>query len=360
MQRREFIKGVAGVGLGGLAVSAPSLAADLPVISWRLASSFPKSLDTIYNAAEQLARRVAALTGGKFQIRTFAGGELVPGLQVLDAVQNGTVECGHSASYYYVGKNMAFAFDCAMPFGMTTRQQNAWMYYGGGLQLLRGLFKNYNIIQFPGGNTGAQMGGWFRHPINSLADLKGLKMRIPGLGGQVMARMGVIPLTLPGSDIYPALETGAIDAAEWVGPYDDEKLGFHKIAKNYYYPGWWEGGPQLSFMVNLQKWHALPVQYQQAFEVAAAEANLLMVAEYDAKNPPALMRLVQEGVTLHAFPKDVMLTARRAAYEIFEQEAARNLIFHTIYKSWLPFLESEIQWFKIAEVPYENFMDYVK
>ncbi len=360
MQRREFIKGVAGVGLGGLAVSTPGLAADLPAVSWRLASSFPKSLDTIYHAAENLAQRVAALTGGKFQIRCFAGGELVPALQVLDAVQNGTVECGHSASYYYVGKNMAFAFHCAMPFGMTSRQQNSWMYAGGGLQLIRGLYKQYNIIQFPGGNTGAQMGGWFRKPIHSLADLKGLKMRIPGLAGKVMARLGVLPQTLPGSDIYPALETGAIDAAEWVGPYDDEKLGFHKIAKNYYYPGWWEGGPQLTFMVNMQKWHALPVSYQQAFEVAAAEQNLLMVAEYDAKNPPAMMRLIQEGVTLHAFPKDVMLTARKVSYQLYEEEAARNPVFNAIYRSWRPFLDSELQWFKIAEAPYENFMDYVK
>ncbi len=360
MQRREFIKGGAGLGLGSLAVAAPAMAADMPEVSWRLASSFPKSLDTIYLAAEGLARRVAALTNGKFQIRCFAGGELVPGLQVLDAVQNGTVECGHSASYYYVGKNMAFAFDCAVPFGMTARQQNAWMYSGGGLQLLRELFKSYNIIQFPGGNTGTQMGGWFRHEVHSLADFRGLKMRIPGLGGKIMAELGAVPQTLPGSDIYPALETGAIDAAEWVGPYDDEKLGFHKIAKHYYYPGWWEGGPQLTFMVNLQKWNALPPQYQQAFEVAATEANLLMVAEYDAKNPPALMRLVQQGVQVHAFPKDVMLTARRLSYELFAEEAKRNPAFNAIYRSWLPFLQSEIQWFKIGEAPYENFMDYVK
>lgn len=363
MQRRDFIKGATGLGaagLGAIATMTPAMAAKLPDIQWRMASSFPKNLDTIYHAAERLADRVATLTSGKFRIRVFAGGELVPGLQVLDAVQNGTVECGHSASYYYVGKNMAFAFDCAVPFGMTNRQQNAWMYYGGGLQLLRGLFKEYNIIQFPGGNTGAQMGGWFRHEVHSLADLKGLKMRIPGLGGIIMSRLGVIPQTLPGSDIYPALETGAIDAAEWVGPYDDEKLGFHKVAKNYYYPGWWEGGPQLSFMVNLPKWQTLPLVYQQAFEIAAAEQNLLMPAEYDAKNPPALMRLVQQGVKLHAFPKDFMLAARRTSYQFFDEESARNPIFHTIYQSWRPFLEAELQWFKIGEAPYENFMDYVR
>ena len=358
MQRRDFIKGATGLGLTGIPLV--TRADNLPVVEWRMASSFPKSLDTIYVAAEDLARRVAALTENRFRIRVFAGGELVPGLQVLDAVQNNTVECGHSASYYYVGKNMAFAFDCAVPFGTNARQQNAWMYYGGGLELMRELFRSYGIIQFPGGNTGAQMGGWFRHEIHSMADLKGLKMRIPGLGGKIMARLGVVPQTLPGSDIYPALETGAIDAAEWVGPYDDERLGFHKIAKNYYYPGWWEGGPQLSFMVNLKQWSSLPHPYQQAFEVAAAEANVRMLAAYDARNPPALIRLVEQGVQLHAFPKDVMLTARRESYALYEEESARNAEFRVIYQAWKPFLQSELQWFKVCESPYNNFMQYVK
>ena len=362
MQRRDFIKGAAGAGLAGVAAVAPTLAiaADAPIINWRLASSFPKSLDTIYGAAETLSKRVAALTNGKFNIRVFAGGELVPGLQVLDAVQNGTVECGHSASYYYVGKDMTFAFDCAVPFGLTARQQNAWMYAGGGMQLMREFFKKYNIVQFPGGNTGTQMGGWFRHEIKSLADLKGLKMRIPGLGGKIMAKLGAVPQTLPGGDIYPALERGALDAAEWVGPYDDEKLGFYKIAKHYYYPGWWEGGPQLSFMVNMQKWNTLPEAYRQAFEVATTEANMLMLAQYDSKNPPAMMRLVQQGVKLHAFPKDVMLAARSAAFEIFDEEAAKNPAFKTVYTEWKKFRDSEIQWFKVAEAPYENFLYYMK
>lgn len=362
MKRRDFLKGAGAAGIAGAAIVAPQLAqaADSPVIKWRLASSFPKSLDTIYGAAEVLSRRVAALTGGKFEIRVFAGGELVPGLQVLDAVQNGTVECGHSAGYYYVGKNMAFAFDCALPFGLTARQQNAWMYAGGGLQLMREFYQGYNIVQFPGGNTGTQMGGWFRREIKSLADLKGLKMRIPGLGGKIMARLGAVPQTLPGGDIYPALERGALDAAEWVGPYDDEKLGFHKIARHYYYPGWWEGGPQLSFMVNLQKWQALPEQYRQAFEVAAVEANMTMLARYDTANPPALMRLVQSGVKLHAFPKDVMLAARRVTFAIYDEESAKNPAFRKIYTAWKRFRDSEIQWFKVAEAPYQNFLYYVK
>lgn len=366
MQRRAFLKG-AGAGLAsGAALALPgcsqqntSVSTDgLPEVHWRLASSYPKSLDTIYGAAEVLADRLARITAGKFQLKVHAGGELVPGLQVLDAVQNGTVECGHSASYYYVGKNMAFAFDCALPFGLTARQQNAWMYHGGGMPLLRELFKQYNIVQFPGGNTGVQMGGWFRKEIRGLDDLKGLKMRIPGIGGQIMAKLGAVPQTLAGGDIYPALERGAIDAAEWVGPYDDEKLGFHKIAPHYYYPGWWEGGPQLSFYVNMDKWNALPDAYKQAFETACVEANTSMLAKYDAENPQALMRLVQQGVKLHAYPKDVMQAAEKAAFQLYDEEAAKNPEFARIYTAWKQFRDAEIQWFRVAEANYANFLYY--
>ena len=362
MQRRDFL---AGAGVAAMlplasAQAAPAELSPLPAIRWRLASSFPKNLDTIYGAAETLSKRVAALTGGKFQIRVFAGGELVPGLQVLDAVGNGTAECGHSAGYYYVGKNLALAFDTAVPFGLTARQQNAWMYAGGGIEAMRTLYAKFNVLQFPGGNTGTQMGGWFRREIKSLADLKGLKMRIPGIGGKIMAKLGAVPQTLPGGDIYPALERGALDAAEWVGPYDDEKLGFHKIAKHYYYPGWWEGGPQLSFYVNQASWRALPEQYRQAFEVATFEANQLMLAQYDAKNPPALLRLVGQGVKLHPYPKDVMLAARRATFELYEEEAKINPDFAAIYRPWKLFRDTEFQWFKVAEAAYANFNYYVK
>ena len=354
MKRRDMIKG-AGAGLLAGAFSS-ARAAELPTIHWRLASSFPKSLDTIYGGAEVLAKRLDQITGGKFQIRVFAGGEIVPGLQVLDAVQNATVECGHSASYYYVGKNKTFAFDCAIPFGLTSRMQNAWMYHGGGLQLMREFFKEYNIVNFPGGNTGTQMGGWFRKEIKKLADLKGIKMRIPGIGGEVMSKLGVIPQTLAGGDIYPALESGAIDATEWIGPYDDEKLGFFKVAKNYYYPAWWEGSTQLSFYVNSKKWAELPPAYQAAFEAAAAEANVGMQALYDVKNPAALGRLVHEGVKLHPFPQEMMVAARKAAFEIYDAEAAKNPAFKKVYTEWKKFRDNEIQWFRVAEVSYENFL----
>ena len=354
MKRRDLIKG-AGAGLLA-GTFAPAQAADLPAIRWRMASSFPKSLDTIYGAGEVLAKRLEQITQGKFQLRVFAAGEIVPGLQVLDAVQNGTIECGHSAGYYYVGKNKAFAFDTALPFGLNARQQNSWMVAGGGLKLMREFFKDYNIVNFPGGNTGTQMGGWFRKEIKSLADLKGLKMRIPGLGGEIMARLGAVPQTLAGGDIYPALERGALDATEWIGPYDDEKLGFHKVAKHYYYPGWWEGGPQLSLYVNMKKWQELPPAYQAAFEAAAAEINALMLAEYDARNPLALMRLIRQGVKLHPFPQDIMIAARKAAYALYEDEAAKNPDFKKIYIDWKKFRDLNNQWFKVAEASFANFM----
>jgi len=255
---------------------------------------------------------------------------------------------------------MAFAFETAVPFGLNARQQIAWMYAGGGRELMRDLYTQHGVVMFPGGNTGVQMGGWFRHEIKSIADLKGLKMRIPGLGGQIMARLGVVPQTLAGGDIYPALESGALDATEWVGPYDDEKLGFHKVAKHYYYPGWWEPGPQISFYVNLKKWQELPLAYQAAFEAAAAEANVYMLAEYDAKNPPALQRLLKQGVQLHAFPKDVMLAARKLSFEMYEEEARKNAVFRRIYVEWKKFAAASDQWFKVAESPYANFMHYVK
>jgi TRAP-type mannitol/chloroaromatic compound transport system substrate-binding protein len=239
MQKRRFLQ--AGVGAGAAALALPSLAqTGSPNVRWRLASSFPKSLDTIYGGAEVLSKRVSAITGGKFQISVHAAGELMPAFGVVDALQGGSIECSHTASYYFVGKNKAFGFETTLPFGLNQRQQNAWLYYGGGEDLVRDFMKDFNIISFPGGNTGVQMGGWFKKEIKQTSDLKGLKMRIPGIGGEVMARLGAVPQNIPGGDIYPALEKGTIDAAEWVGPYDDEKLGFYKIAPHYYYPGWWE------------------------------------------------------------------------------------------------------------------------
>ncbi len=359
-RRAILAAGTAGAGVGVAAVASalpsPAVAQSQPTVRWRLVSSFPKSLDTIYGAAEWIAARVAALTDGRFQIRVFAAGEIVPGLQVLDAVRDGTVECGHTASYYYVGKDPTFAFDCSMPFGLNARQQNAWMYAGGGLELMRTVFKEHGILQFPAGNTGAQMGGWFRKEVTSLDDLKGLKMRIGGIAGQALAKLGLVPQQVAAGEIYPALEKGAIDAAEWVGPHDDEKLGFNKVAKYYYYPGWWDGGPQISLLTNLAQWEALPSAYQAALETACGDANARMLARYDALNPQALKRLVAGGTILKPFPRDVMMASYKAVQELFAEISAANPRFKTIYDSWKPFLHDEYQWFRVSEFSFDNFV----
>jgi TRAP-type mannitol/chloroaromatic compound transport system substrate-binding protein len=360
MQRRKFLgsaaAGAAAVASLAASLPKPAIADSQPEIKWRMASSFPKSLDTIFGGADIIAKRVAAATDGKFEIRTFAAGEIVPGLQVLDAVQNGTVECGHSASYYYVGKDPTFAFDTAIPFGLNARQQNAWMYDGGGLALMREFFGAYNIIQFPAGNTGAQMGGWFRKEINTVEDLKGLKFRIGGFAGKVLAKLGVVTQQIAGGDIYPALEKGTIDAAEWVGPYDDEKLGFNKVARYYYYPGWWEGGPQLSMYVNIAKWQSLPPAYQAILEAAAAEANVRMLAKYDAENMPALRRLVAGGTVLRPFSRPVMEASYKAAFELYDETAASNAKFKKVYDAWRVFRNDQYLWFRVAENSFDNFV----
>jgi TRAP-type mannitol/chloroaromatic compound transport system substrate-binding protein len=355
LSRRDFIAG-AGAVSATAAAQAVAQAPALPNIKWRCTSSFPKSLETIYGGAETLSKRVAAITGGKFQIQVFAAGEIVPAFGAADAVQNATVECCHTASYYFVGKNKTFAFDTTLPFGLNQRQQNAWMYYGGGLQLVREYFKEFNFISFPGGNTGVQMGGWWKKEIKSLADVKGVKFRIAGLGGDVFARLGVIPQQIPGGEIYPSLERGVIDGAEWVGPYDDEKLGFYKAAPHYYYPGWWESNSMYSFYVGLKEWDKLPKEYQAAFEAAAYEANLDMMAEYDFKNPTALRSLVAKGVKLHAFPQDVMRAAQDAAFDLYEEEAAKNAAFKKIYEPWKKFRDDISIWHRVAEQTYSSFV----
>ena len=355
MERRSFLKntGLAGILAAG---AAPAIAQTPGEVKWRLASSFPKSLDTIFGGAETISKRVAAITNNKFQIQVFAGGEIVPPFGVVDAVQNATVQCCHTAPYYFFGKDPTFAFACAIPFGMNARQQNAWMYHGGGMQLYRDFVKDYNIISFPAGNTGAQMGGWFRKEIKTVADLKGLKMRIGGFAGTVLAKLGAVPQQIPGGDIYPALEKGTIDAAEWVGPYDDEKLGFYKVAKNYYYPGWWEGGPELDLFVNTKAWSELPKDYQAALEAACYEANMDMLAKYDALNPPALRRLLANGVNLRPFSNEIMAACYKAATEVFDETMAKNANFKKIFEPWKKFRDEQNLWFSVAENRFDNFM----
>jgi len=360
MRRRSLIAG-GGVGLVGAALAAPAIAQSQPEVKWRMATSWPKSLDTIFGGAEFLAKRVAEATDNKFKIRAFAGGEIVPALQVLDAVQNNTVEMGHTASYYYVGKDPTFGLDCTIPFGMNYRQMNAWMTHGGGMDLLRNFFKDYNIVNFPAGNTGAQMGGWWRKEIKTVDDLKGIKFRIgSGTAGAALAKLGVVPQTIPGGDIYPALEKGTIDSAEWVGPYDDEKLGFYKVAKFYYYPGWWEGQAQLSAYINAGQWQNLPKSYQAVLASACAEAESWMIGKYDAENVPALRRLVANGAQLRPFSKEILDACYKAVQEVYAEYSASNPKWKAIYEPWKKFLDDEGQWFRVNEQQFDNYMLSVK
>jgi len=353
--------GVIGAASAGVFGGSQALAAGGPAVhtgrrvEWRLASSFPSSLDTIYGAADVLAERVAAMSDGAFRIRVYQGGELVPALQVMDAVQRGSAEVGQTAGYYYTGKHAALAFDTCVPFGLTPRQQNAWLLEGGGLDLMRELYAAFDIVSFPCGNTGVQMGGWFRQPIETLKDLEGLRMRIPGLGGKVMDALGASVQVIAGGDIYPALERGAIDATEWVGPYDDEKLGFYQVAKNYYYPGWWEPGPSLSFLVNRGAWAKLPLAYREIFAAASAEAASAMQTRYDTKNPAALERLLGHGITLRAFSREIMAGAREASEALLDREAAQDAAYRRILEHWRKFRKAAFRWFGTAELEYAAF-----
>jgi TRAP-type mannitol/chloroaromatic compound transport system substrate-binding protein len=355
MKRRQFLQ-AATAGAATTAIAAPAIAQSAPDIKWRLQSGFPKSLDTIYGAAEVFAKYVSEATDGKFQIQCFAAGEIVGTPQIADAVGNGTVEMSHTCSYYYFGKDPTFAIGTALPFGLNSRQQNAWLYHGGGNDLLNEFYAKSNLYGLPGGNTGTQMGGWFRKEIKTVQDMQGLKMRIAGLAGQVLAKLGVVPQQIPGGDIYPALERGTIDAAEWVGPYDDEKLGFAKVAPFYYYPGFWEGGPTVHFMFNSAKIKELPKNYQAIVHAAAGYANIDMQAKYDARNPGALRRLVGAGTQLRPFPQEVLEAAYKAANEVYDEVSAKNPDFKKVYESVRAFRNEEYLWFQVAEYTFDNFM----
>ncbi len=355
MKRRQFLT-AAGAGLAATAIAKPAIAQSAPEIKWRVTSSFPKSLDTIFGASEVFAKAVAEMTDNKFQIQVFAAGEIVPGLQAADAVTNGTVEMCHTAPYYYVGKDPTFAFATAVPFGLNSRQEDAWWMYGGGSQLMNEFFATHNMHSLLGGNTGCQMGGWFRKEIKTVADLSGLKMRIGGFAGQVLTKLGGVPQQIAGGDIYPALEKGTIDGAEWVGPYDDQKLGFNKVAPFYYYPGWWEGGAMLQFMINKAKWDALPKAYQAVLDAASHLANTDMQAKYDARNPGALKSLVAAGTQLRPFPQEVMEACYKAATELYAETSAKNAAFKKVHDSYMAFRGDQYLWWQVAEATYDNFM----
>jgi TRAP-type mannitol/chloroaromatic compound transport system substrate-binding protein len=350
VSRRMALK---AVGLAGSAAAAGGLAApaiaQTAKVQWRMATSWPKSLDTIYGSAAALCERVGQLTDGQFQITPFAGGEIVPALQVFDAVSNGTVQCCHTLSSYFVGKNSAYVFDAGLPFGLNTRQHQAWMTVGGGLELTREVFRPANIMNFAVGNVGVQMGGWFRKEVTTPDDLKGLRFRIGGFGGQILSRLGAVPQQIPASDIYPALERGTIDATEWIGPHDDEKLGLAKVAKFYYTPGWWEGSAQITSFVNTQAWDALPAPFKAAFETAANEQVLLMMANYDVKNPQAMRKLLAQGAQLKVFSQAILDACFKASLETMDDHASKNPDFKKLFDNWKAFSNLSNSWLRASD-----------
>ncbi len=355
MERRSFVRhaGLAGVLAAG---TAPAIVHAQANIRWRLASSFPKSLDTLFGGADTFAKKVSDLSGGKFQISTHAAGELMPAFGVVDGVQAGTVEVAHTAPYYFFGKDPTFAIGCAIPFGLNSRQMTAWMFEGNGMKLMREFYAKYNIVNFPAGNTGAQMGGWFRKKIESTADMKGLKFRIGGFAGKVIERIGGVPQNIPAGEIYQALEKGTIDAAEWVGPYDDERLGLNKIAPNYAYPAWWEGGPQLDIYVNDKAYNGLSAEYKAIIDCASAFAHVDMQAKYDARNPAALKRLVASGTKLFRFPKEMMDAAFKESQALYSELSASNPSWKKVYEDYATFRRDQNLWFRFTEAGFDDFM----
>ncbi len=379
MERRSFVNGagIAGVAAAGASLlaacgkkpeaaapAAASAAAPAVVTSgeirWRLTSSFPKSLDTLFGVNDVFAAKVKELSGGKFIVTTHAPGELVPPFGVVDAVQAGTVEMANTAPYYFFGKDETFALGCAIPFGLNSRQMTAWMYEGNGLKLMREFYAGYNIINFPMGNTGAQMGGWFRKEIKSLADFKGTKFRVGGFAGKVVERIGGVPQNIPGGEIYQALEKGTIDAAEWVGPYDDLKLGFYKVAKNYAYPGWWEGGPQLDLYINSKAYEGLSAENKAIVTCAAAYAHTDMQAKYDYRNAASLKQLVAGGAKLFPFPKDLMDAAFKEAMGLYDEIGAKNPNWKKVYADYSAFRRDANLWFRFTEARFDSYMQSAK
>ncbi len=358
MERRLFVggAGMAGILAAGVAPAVHAQAA----IRWRLTSSFPKSLDTLFGVTDVFAKKVSDMTGGKFVISTHAAGEIVPAFGTVDAIQQGTVEAANTAPYYYFGKDPTFAIGCAIPFGLNSRQMTAWMYEGNGLKLMREFYKQYNILSFPMGNTGAQMGGWWKKEIKSLADVKGVKFRTGGFSGKVFERLGGVAANIPGGEIYAALEKGTIDAAEWVGPYDDEKLGFQKVSQFYCYPGYWEGGPQLDLHVNIKAYDALSAEYKAIVEAAAAFAHTDMQAKYDARNSAALKRLVAGGTKLVRFPKDMMDAAFKESMALYSELSASNPAWKKVYEDYSAFRRDANLWFRFTEAGFDDYMQNAK
>ena len=358
-QRRSFIQGagLAGVLAAGM---APAVHAQERV-RWRMAASFPKSLDAIFGSGEKFAHTVRALSGGRFEVSVHPAGELMPAFSVVDALHDNTIEMALTASYYFTGKDPIFAFGCAVPFGLTSAQTVAWKDHGGGRKLLNEAFAPYNFQVLGAGNTGTQMGGWYRKEIKSPADLKGLKMRLGGgLFGEAMAKLGVVAQNMPAGDVYQSLEKGTLDAAEFASPHDDEKLGLNRVAPYYYYPGWWEGGAELEFFINNKALARLSAEQQAIVQAAAAVAAGDMTAKYHAYNPLALKRLVAGKTQLKIFPKSVMDAGFNAAQEVYAAHCARSPAFKKVFDSMRAFQKDQILWNRYSEFPFNQYMNSVK
>ena len=364
--RKLTRRGVIGAAITGAALAgcqtqecAEGAGSSAETFRWKMATTWPPKLPGLGTGAENLARNIEAMSNGRLKIKVYAGGELVPPFEVFDAVSRGTVEMGHGAPYYWKGKSEATQFFCTIPFGLTAQEMNGWLYYGTGpgeptgLELWRELYDQFDLVPFPAGNTGVQMGGWFNKEINSLADIQGLKMRIPGLGGEVLERAGGTPQTLPGSEIFTALQSGVIDATEWVGPYNDRSFGLHQISRYYYYPGWQEPGPTLECTINKAAYQSLPEDLKEIVAVACQAANTDMLAEYTARDFQALSAIEQEGrVEVRRFPDDVLQRFREIADELVAEIASRDEISRRIYASWSAYRSAVRRSQAIGEVAY--------
>ncbi|GGE25285.1 ABC transporter substrate-binding protein [Aureimonas endophytica] len=356
MDRRRFMRTGALGGVAAAGLAAPALAQTAPRIRWRCASAFPPVFDALHGGALDLARFLREATDGAFEIEIVPPGGLGPVSGLADAAIGGAVEMTHTASHYYIDKDPAYALGAALPFAMNARALEAWLLAGGGIDLLNGFFEGQGLRYLPGGNTGAQMGGWFRREINAVQDLKGLKIRAVGLAGEVMKRLGAVPQPLPVEAIAPALERGELDAAEWVGPYDDEKAGFAKLAPFYYYPGWWEGSLSLSFLVNKDAHDRLPPTYRSLLAMAARAVTIEMQGKYDFRNPAALARLVAGGAQLRPFPQDMLNAAFDAANKLYGEIAGRNPAFKTIHDSMMAFRAETYRYQQVPEYTFDTFM----
>ncbi len=358
MKRRDVLTAAGALALTGCASEVSecqSSAGGDKQFNWKMVTSWPPNLPGLGTGATKLAENIEAASGGRIRIKVYAAGELVPAFEVFGAVSEGTVEMGHSAAYYWRGKSEATQFFTAIPFGMNVMEMNAWLYYGGGLELYRELYEPFNLMPFPAGNTGIQMGGWFNREINTLADLKGLKMRIPGLGGEVLRRAGGTPVALPGAEIFTALQTGSIDAAEWNGPYNDLTFGLHKAARYYYYPGWHEPGPVLECIINREAWAGLPADLQTIVAIACSALNDQMTAEYAARNALNLRQIKQEGkVEIRPFPDDVLSELHRITGEVYDELAANDQTVAIILESFSTFKETIGEWTAISQQAYLN------